>query len=91
MTWALIGTAALGAVIALALRCRHAHEMYTRLPDGRGALECAGCGRVRPNILAPPLARAPEEASTQEVEACLRAIARREAAARVRARYGGRG
>ncbi len=38
------------AVVSL-LRCRHPREMFDRYPDGRPALRCAECLRLRPNVM----------------------------------------
>lgn len=44
--------AALAWPAASLLRCQHRHEIFDRYPDGRPALRCERCLRLRPNILA---------------------------------------
>ncbi|MGH9519608.1 MAG: hypothetical protein ACRD2D_08150 [Terriglobales bacterium] len=50
-----IPVAAMGLAAVPLLRCRHPHEIYDRYPDGRSALRCDHCLRLRPNILAAAL------------------------------------
>ena len=47
----LVGVPAMGAVIWTLTRCPHGSELYDRYPDGRPALRCMRCLRLRPNIL----------------------------------------
>jgi len=39
------------AVWMVLFRCAHKREMFDRYPDGRAALRCQDCLRMRPNIL----------------------------------------
>ncbi|MGH9393655.1 MAG: hypothetical protein ACRD1E_05750 [Terriglobales bacterium] len=42
---------ALAIAAATLLPCRHPREMFDRFEDGRAALRCERCLRIRPNIL----------------------------------------
>lgn len=51
----LMPLAAMGAAAIPLLRCRHPRELFDRYPDGRPALRCERCLKMRPNILAEPM------------------------------------
>lgn len=50
-----LAAAALGKAW-LAMQCRHRQEMFDRYADGRPALRCSRCLRLRPNPLGVPRA-----------------------------------
>lgn len=49
-------TAAVLGIIWMQMQCQHGQEMFDRYPDGRPALRCSRCLRLRPNPLGVPRA-----------------------------------
>ena len=47
----LVSATALLIVVGSLFRCRHSRELYDRYPDGRPALRCARCLRMRSNVM----------------------------------------
>ncbi|HEY7839056.1 MAG TPA: hypothetical protein VIC54_10705 [Terriglobales bacterium] len=47
----LVSAGALLIVVGSLFHCRHNRELFDRYPNGRPALRCANCLRMRPNVL----------------------------------------